>query len=139
VRTVATPPAVGPTEIFRALADPVRWTIISEMAAVDELACRSLEHTLNVSKPTISYHTKILMQAGLISVRKEGRHYYYTLSRDVLRALIDDIWSLAPAPVPVRDGEINFTSPTTRRRRLRADGRTKQAAGAENDAVVLTW
>jgi DNA-binding transcriptional ArsR family regulator len=140
VRTAAAPPAVGPTEIFRALGDPVRWTIVCQMAAVEELACSTLEHTLNVSKPTISYHTKILVQAGLISVRKEGRQFFYTLSRDVLRALIDDIWSLAPEPVPVRDGRITFKSTTTsRRRKPRVDARTEQAAGAEHDVVLLTW
>ena len=43
-----------PTEIFKALSDPVRWSIVMQMAAVDELACVTLEDTLTVSKPTIS-------------------------------------------------------------------------------------
>jgi DNA-binding transcriptional ArsR family regulator len=117
VRAAAVPPEVGPTEIFRALGDPVRWSIVCQMAEVDELACSTLETTLDVSKPTISYHTKILIQAGLISVRKEGRHFHYTLRRDVLRALIDDVWSLAPEPVPVRDGAVSFGPATARRRK----------------------
>ena len=53
-----------PTEVFRALSDPIRWSIIVQMAQVDELACITLESTLPVSKPTISYHTKILQNAG---------------------------------------------------------------------------
>src|ERR1700760_2326682 len=85
-----------PTEIFKALADPVRWDIIMQMASVDELACMTLEDTLPVSKPTISYHTKILYHAGLIKVRKSGRNYYYTLRRDVLRDLLFDLRALAP-------------------------------------------
>src|SRR6266478_431386 len=95
-----------PTEIFKALSDPVRWSIIVQMAAVDELACITLEDTLTVSKPTISYHTKILYHAGLISVRKSGRNYYYSLRRDVL---LDDLWELAPTPRPVvreEDGHV---------------------------------
>ena len=63
-----------PTEVFKALGDPIRWSIVTQMAAVDELACLTLEDTLPVSKPTISYHTKILHHAGLISVRKSGRN-----------------------------------------------------------------
>ena len=59
-----------PIEIFKALSDPIRWNIIVQMASVDELACVALEDTLPISKPTISYHTKILYQAGLINVRK---------------------------------------------------------------------
>ena len=98
-----------PTEIFKALSDPVRWSIIMQMAAVDELACLTLEDTLTVSKPTISYHTKILYHAGLISVRKSGRNYYYSLRRDVLHKLLDDLWELAPTPRPVvreEDGHV---------------------------------
>jgi DNA-binding transcriptional ArsR family regulator len=85
-----------PTEIFKALADPVRWDIVMQMASVDELACMTLEDTLPVSKPTISYHTKILYHAGLITVRKSGRNYYYSLRRDVLGDLLSDLWVLAP-------------------------------------------
>ena len=94
-------PPQPPTEIFKALSDPVRWSIIVQMASVDELACITLEDTLPVSKPTISYHTKILHHAGLISVRKSGRNYYYSLRRDVLHKLLDDLWELAPTPRPV--------------------------------------
>jgi DNA-binding transcriptional ArsR family regulator len=92
-----------PTEIFKALADPVRWDIVMQMASVDELACMTLEDTLPVSKPTISYHTKILYHAGLIKVRKSGRNYYYSLRRDVLRNLLFDLWVLAPTSQPDED------------------------------------
>lgn len=109
------------------------------MADVEELACSTLEDALNVSKPTISYHTKILVQAGLISVRKEGRNFFYTLRRDVLRALIDDIWALAPEPVPVRDGRVNFTPTPSRRRKPHTELRAEAAAGAEHEVIVLTW
>ena len=80
-----------------------------QMAAVDELACVTLEDTLTVSKPTISYHTKILYHAGLISVRKSGRNYYYSLRRDVLHELLDDLRELASTPRPVireEDGHV---------------------------------
>jgi DNA-binding transcriptional ArsR family regulator len=94
-----------PTEIFKALADPVRWDIVMQMASVDELACMTLEDTLPVSKPTISYHTKILYHAGLITVRKSGRNYYYSLRRDVLRNLLFDLWVLAPTSQPAAPEE----------------------------------
>jgi DNA-binding transcriptional ArsR family regulator len=86
-----------PTEIFKALSDPIRWDIVLQMASVDELACVALEDTLPVSKPTISYHIKTLYQAGLINVRKSGRNYFYSLRREVLHRLLDDLRELAPA------------------------------------------
>jgi DNA-binding transcriptional ArsR family regulator len=140
-------PSQPPTEIFKALSDPVRWSIISQMAVVDELACVTLEDTLPVSKPTISYHTKILYHAGLINVRKSGRNYYYSLRRDVLHTLLDDLWELAPSPRPVvreEDGHIAMG-----RRQKRADGqaaarkrrsaREASARESADEAVVLTW
>ena len=54
-----------PTEIFSALSDPIRWSIIAQAAEVDELAAITLESTLPVAKPTISYHIKILQNASL--------------------------------------------------------------------------
>ena len=130
-------------EVFKALGDPVRWSIIAQIAAVDELPCADLEQTLPVSKPTISYHTKILQHAGLISVRKSGRNYYYSLRRDVLHKLLDDLWELAPTPRPVvskEDGQMAMG------RGKRADGHLasparKRRANREavEEAVVLTW
>jgi DNA-binding transcriptional ArsR family regulator len=79
---------------------------------VDELGCSTLEHTLHISKPAISYHTKILVQAGLLVARKEGRNFYYALRRDVLRALGEDTWALAPEANPVSASVTKLTEPT---------------------------
>jgi len=134
-------------EVFKALGDPVRWSIIAQIAAVDELPCAELERTLPVSKPTISYHTKILQQAGLLSVRKEGRNYFYTLQRDVLNEIQDELWRLAPAPRPVGENGIDYDAPSARHRgerptsapaRARRRERPRRAVG-DDDAVVLTW
>ena len=133
-----------PTEILKALGDPIRWSIVTQMAAVPELACLTLEGSLPVSKPTISYHTKILHHAGLISVRKEGRNYFYSLRRDVLGDLMDSLSKLGPARRPTADLENGYS---------RAAGRWPPAVGAQaparrhsgdqpeppDEAVVLTW
>jgi DNA-binding transcriptional ArsR family regulator len=147
-----------PTEIFKALSDPVRWSIIVQMASVDELACITLESTLPVSKPTISYHTKILQNAGLISTRKAGRNYYYSLRRDVLGDLLDSLWELAPAPrsvvgtqngvVGTQNGVVGTQngSAQTSRRQKRTDparvttiSRQRAVDDEIEEAAVLTW
>ena len=81
---LAAPDEVHYLGIFEALCEPIRMQIIRQIASVDELACTTLDETLPISKPTISYHVKILSQAQLISVRKEGRYYHYRLRREVL-------------------------------------------------------
>jgi DNA-binding transcriptional ArsR family regulator len=142
-------PQQPPTEILKALSDPVRWSIIAQVASVGELACVTLEDTLPVSKPTISYHTKILYHAGLINVRKSGRNYYYSLRRDVLHKLLDDLWELAPTPRPVvAEGDGHIAMGRTKR----GDGhglsgsawkrRSARDVGGRDsceEAVVLTW
>jgi DNA-binding transcriptional ArsR family regulator len=133
------------TDLFKALGDPVRWSIIQQMAAVDELPCSTLEKTLTISKPTISYHTKILVQAGLVSVRKESRNFYYTLRREVLHGLVDEVWAIAPEPRGMRDGRMDRTSGTADRRRKRAARPHLEAiegagmASGGTDAILLTW
>jgi DNA-binding transcriptional ArsR family regulator len=82
------PPLAPLPEVFKALSDPMRWTIVVEMSGVEELACTTIEGMLPVSKPTISYHIKILYHAELISVRKDGRNYHYTLRRDVFESYV---------------------------------------------------
>lgn len=139
------PPAA---EVFKALSDPIRWDIVRQMAAVDELACSVLEETLPVSKPTISYHTKILIQAGLVEVRKDGRNLYYVLRRDALRQLVAEIWQIAPEPTPVRNGRIAFVSSSASRRRSAEPAReprrgrntaSRQGASHDQDITLLTW
>ncbi|SEP23488.1 ArsR/SmtB family transcription factor [Trujillonella endophytica] len=125
---------VAATEVFKALGDPIRWNIVQQMAQQEELACSVLEDTLPVSKPTISYHTKILTQAGLIEVRKRGRNYFYSLRREVLRSLMDEMWLLAPGPRLVVDG--TATGPSS------ADRPALKAAVGDDTArpaALLTW
>jgi DNA-binding transcriptional ArsR family regulator len=118
-------------EVFKALGDPVRWSIITQIGAVDELPCAELEQTLPVSKPTISYHTKILQQAGLLTVRKQGRNYFYALRRDVLVTVQEALWRIAPGPAAaVEHGP--GASPAGREQPLR------RAAG-DDETVLLTW
>lgn len=138
---VADSPSV---EIFKALSDPIRWSIMAQIAEAGELACVSLEDTLPISKPTISYHTKILQQADLISVRKAGRNYYYTLRDDVIHGIVDALWELAPTPRPVVRGEKGSVPGGRRPRRGDRSNRpgfalALQRADKDDDAAILTW
>ena len=133
-------------EIFKALGDPTRWSILTQIADAGELACTALEYTLPVSKPTISYHTKILRQAELISVRKTGRNYYYSLRNEMIHDLLDALWELAPTPRPVVGNEKGSVPNGRRQRRNERTGfilarpssadRSKDVTDA---AAILTW
>lgn len=91
-------------EVFRVLGDRIRWTIVRRLAEVEEVPAALFEATLPVSKPTISYHIRMLRQIGLISVRKQGRHYFYSLQRALLQELLHSLWAVA-RPDATAEGE----------------------------------
>ncbi|TDC85088.1 metalloregulator ArsR/SmtB family transcription factor [Actinomadura sp. 7K507] len=124
-----------PTEVFKALSDPIRWTIVQLVAQEDEYACSLLEDTLPVSKPTISYHTKILTQAGLLEVRKRGRNYFYSLRREVLRETIGELWALAPGALPAVEDEGDRGAPGE----ARAEAPPPTSAGTGSHVGLVTW
>jgi len=71
-------------DVLKALGDPIRLEVVRRMSKNPEVACTSLEETLNVAKSTISYHIKVLFHADLVTIRKEGRFYFYALRAEVL-------------------------------------------------------
>jgi ArsR family transcriptional regulator len=63
--------------IFAALADPVRLRIFSMIAAEGDVCSCNLEEPVGKSQPTVSHHTRILANAGLIAGEKRGRWTYW--------------------------------------------------------------
>jgi DNA-binding transcriptional ArsR family regulator len=84
--------------LFRALGDPVRSEIVARAATMPELPCTLLEEVLPISKSTISYHIKVLYQAELLEVRKEGRFYHYKLREEVLGRYLPDYLDRVRSP-----------------------------------------
>jgi len=59
--------------LLGALADPVRLRLLSLVAAQGEVCSCDLEAPLGKSQPTISHHTKVLTDAGLVVGERRGR------------------------------------------------------------------
>jgi ArsR family transcriptional regulator, arsenate/arsenite/antimonite-responsive transcriptional repressor len=73
--------------LFAALGDPVRLRLLSLVAAADEVCSCDLEAPLAKSQPTISHHTKALVDAGLITGEKRGRWMMWRIVPQRLAAL----------------------------------------------------
>jgi ArsR family transcriptional regulator, arsenate/arsenite/antimonite-responsive transcriptional repressor len=65
--------------VFAALADPVRLRLLSLIAATGEICSCELLSPLGRSQPTVSHHTKILADAGLIAGEKRGRWVWWSI------------------------------------------------------------
>ncbi|MGH3733807.1 MAG: ArsR/SmtB family transcription factor [Acidimicrobiales bacterium] len=66
--------------IFAALGDPVRLRLLSIIASSSETCSCNLEEPLGKSQPTISHHTRILAEAGLIAGEKRGRWTWWQVA-----------------------------------------------------------
>jgi len=64
---------------FAALADPIRLRLLSFIAAAGEVCSCDLLVPLDRSQPTISHHTKVLADAGLITGEKRGRWVWWSV------------------------------------------------------------
>ncbi len=78
-------------KVFKALSDENRLKILSSIytkeCKCNELSCRNescikdLSKSLNITVPTISHHIKELVNAGLITTKKEGRWVYCRINQ----------------------------------------------------------
>lgn len=71
-------------KVLSALADPIRLQLVSLVAANGEVCSCDLEGPLGKSQPTISHHTRVLVDAGLLVGRKAGRWTWWSLVPDRL-------------------------------------------------------
>ena len=72
--------------LLKALADPIRLDVIHALAQGERCVC-DLTGDLNLSQSKLSFHLKVLREAGLITDRPSGRWIYYRLQPDALAAL----------------------------------------------------
>jgi DNA-binding transcriptional ArsR family regulator len=92
--------AVG--DVFKALADPTRRAILDELAERDdqtlfELCGRlAMKHDVGSTRQAVSQHIDVLVDAGLVTTRREGRYRFHSLDSRPLARLVDR-W-LRPPP-----------------------------------------
>jgi ArsR family transcriptional regulator len=73
--------------VLAALADPVRLRLLSLVASRPEVCSCELEGPLARSQPTVSYHTRVLAEVGLITGEKRGRWVWWHANLDRLAAV----------------------------------------------------
>lgn len=71
--------------ICKALGDPNRLQIVEMLSDGEKCACKLLER-FEITQPTLSHHMKILVESGLVDVRRDGKWSHYSLNCETLRA-----------------------------------------------------
>src|ERR671913_2275627 len=83
--------------LFHALSDSTRLSILQRLRFGERCVC-DLTDAMDAAQSRLSFHLKVLKEAGLVTDRREGRWMYYTLNPDTLGEIADVIESLASAP-----------------------------------------
>jgi len=81
------PDAETLASVFAALGDPVRLRLLSIVAAQGEVCSCNLQQPLGKSQPTISHHTRVLAEAGLIEGERRGKWTWWRVVPDRVAAL----------------------------------------------------
>jgi ArsR family transcriptional regulator len=68
-------------EFAKAIADDTRQAIMKFCCCDWRSVTEIVEHT-GVSQPTVSHHLAVLRDAGLVTIRPEGRQTFYTLNQE---------------------------------------------------------
>jgi DNA-binding transcriptional ArsR family regulator len=79
-------------DVFTAVAEPHRRSILDLLAARERPAGEIVEAFPAMTQPAISRHLRVLREAGLVKVRPAGQQRIYSLEPDGLAAL--DAWLL---------------------------------------------
>src|SRR5881392_1425228 len=78
-------------DVFRALADPTRRSLLDELFKDDGQTLSALEQRLPMTRFGVMKHLRILEEAGLVVTRKRGREKLHFLNPVPIR-LIHDRW-----------------------------------------------
>ena len=71
---------------FYALGDEIRLEVLGLLRGGERCVCELTAH-LDLAQSRLSFHLKVLKDAGLVSHRREGRWSYYALDAETVREL----------------------------------------------------
>ncbi|GIJ12703.1 transcriptional regulator [Micromonospora andamanensis] len=90
-----TVPVEADPDLFKALGDATRRTILDELIDRDgqtlfEICGRlTMKHNLTSSRQAISQHLAVLEQAGLVRTRRQGRYKFHHIDTGPLRSIVE--------------------------------------------------
>jgi ArsR family transcriptional regulator len=83
---VETGPTLSGAELLGVAADPVRWTVLHQLSTAGACVC-DLQARIPIAANLLSYHLKVLREAGLVTTSRRGRWIDYALAPGALDRL----------------------------------------------------
>lgn len=83
-------------KVIKALADGNRLRMLQEIATVGELSCGEVVERFSIAQATVSHHLKILVDSGLVEVRREGQFGFFSVNKDLFSQFIEALGTVLP-------------------------------------------
>ena len=93
--TRATPDLDRAVMLFHALSDATRLSILEMLRGGEQCVC-DLQDGLEAAQSRLSFHLRVLKEAGLVEDRREGRWAYYRIVPDAVAEVHDLAVALQP-------------------------------------------
>lgn len=104
--------------VFKALGDETRLRLVSELARRGQVTCGEFATMCACSNSALTYHQRVLNEAGLIAVRRAGQFRVLTLRHETLEAILpgflarlasaSDEAILVPSPLAAESAELTL-------------------------------
>src|SRR6202167_4114339 len=78
--------AATTSDSFNAVAEPRRREILNFLA-LQERPVGDIVAALGMEQPSVSKHLRVLLDVGLVNVRREGRRMMYRVNAEAIRPL----------------------------------------------------
>jgi|SRR5215475_9861517 len=78
--------ASAASDAFNAIGEPTRRAILEYLAPA-ERSVGEIVDAMDLSQPSVSKHLRVLLDAGLVDVRRDGRQAFYGATPDRLKAV----------------------------------------------------
>src|SRR5687768_17174892 len=82
-------------QLFHALSDETRLALLEMLRGGERCVCE-LQDELDAAQSRLSFHLRVLKDAGLVVDRKEGRWSYYSITPEALAEVHDLAVALQP-------------------------------------------
>lgn len=101
--TLGSPDLARAARLFHALSDETRLAVLDMLRSGEQCVC-DLQGALDAAQSRLSFHLRVLKDAGLVRDRKEGRWSYYAIDPDAVAELESLVESFRPGLVRITRG-----------------------------------
>jgi ArsR family transcriptional regulator len=79
------------TETLRAIAHPVRIVIIELLFENKQMSVKEIHTKIGIEQAVASHHLRIMKSRGVVSVSREGKNSFYSLSRNEYYYIVESL------------------------------------------------